>query len=202
MLRDMFFVNLGGTPLVSLITLCFFFTATSATGDWGDYLVTNKAVEVLQGPDDRFPARTKLEEGRLVVELDRIRGFVQVRIPHKSHLSGWIRANNLGLIRKWAEAANYPEGHPAASGELDFGISPQEKSQPRQSYAGVWSLFVVGLIVVVVLILVWRKRFPKRLGAFGIDHVKQFFFKIRDSVCQRICGARIEIPEDESGKSY
>lgn len=202
-LQDKVFMSKARAPVIWVILFCFSLSSISAIGDWGDYLVTNKAAKVLEGPDNGFLARTTLEEGQLVVELDRIRGFVQVRIPDKSHLSGWIRDRNLRLIRKWKDAAEYPEGHPAATGEIKYSGSREEQSQPRHLNAGLWSLLVAATMLAAVFVLVWRNRLHTGRGDIRASLWERALFRIREPLCRLICDARIEKPpEDESGTKF
>ncbi|MGD1982564.1 MAG: hypothetical protein PVF93_01515 [Chromatiaceae bacterium] len=196
-------MNKAGTLVFWLTTLCVFLTSSVATTSdgWGDYLVTKQAVEVLEGPDHRFPARTSLEEGRLVVELDRLRGFVQVRIPDKLHLSGWIRARDLRLVRTWSDAAGYPEGHPAASDfEYDVPAEGQPKPgqpKPESSNAVLWGVLIAAVIgIAVVLVLVRRTRLRMYYERIRSGSGRGLI-QMRASFCRRFCGAEIEkAPED------
>lgn len=192
-------MNKAGILVFLLIAPCLLLTSSFAkTSDgWGDYLVTKQAVEVLEGPDHRFPARTSLEEGRLVVELDRLRGFVQVRIPEKSHLSGWIRARDLRLIRTWSDAAGYPEGHPAATSDFKYDMPAEAQPKPESSNAVLWGLLVAAAVgVAVVLVRVRRTRlrmYYERIRSRSGRGLNQ----MRASFCRRFCGAEIEKdPED------
>lgn len=187
-------MNKAGTLVFWPITLCLFLTSSFATTSdgWGDYLVTQQAVEVLEGPDHRFPARTSLEEGRLVVELDRLRGFVQVRIPDKSHLSGWIRARDLRLVRTWSDAAGYPDGHPAATSDFEDDVPTAGQPKPESSNAVLWGLLIAAAVgIAAVLVRVPRSRlrmYYERIKSSSGRGLHQ----MQASFCRRFCGAGIE----------
>jgi hypothetical protein len=180
--------------IIGLILPYFSMSPIPAISDWGDYLVTSNDVEVLEGPDNGFPARTTLEEGRLVVELDRLRGFVQVRIPAKSHLSGWIKRDSLSLVRKWEDALGYPEGHPAAEGGSRHKASGEEQSPPRYFESGLWSLIVVAIVAAVILFLVWWNRFNTDRSDVQVRRLwTRMLVRIRKWLCRLACGETVDI---------
>ena len=170
-----------------------------AMADWGDYLATNGVTEVLEGPDNGFPARTTLEAGRLVVELDRLRGFVQIRIPAKSHLTGWVRGDSLSLVRRWADAAGYPEGHPAAAGTHWDRVSDESQAASSQSNAVVWGLLVAATVVAVVLFWVWRNRSDRPRGDAEATRLwTPMRSRVRGFLYRHICGQGVGTAADNS----
>lgn len=82
------------------------------SADWGDYLAAKKKTTVYQGPDIAFPARTTLKRDQLVIEQDRLREFIQIKIPGDYNMTGWVRAVDLELLKKFDPTPKIAEPDP------------------------------------------------------------------------------------------